>query len=64
MPKLLANLFLVSKLVSNRLNIQVNINECIVKSCDGEAIVIASCKDNLYKIDFIMVYEVHEANLM
>jgi hypothetical protein len=40
-PKLHANLFLVGKLVSNGLKVQFNLNKCIVKSCDGEAIAIA-----------------------
>ena len=43
MSKLHANLLSVSNLVSNNLKIQFNLNECIVKSCNGEAIAIAPC---------------------
>lgn len=48
MSKLLVNLFLVNKLVSNGLNIQFNLNGYIVKSCDDEAIVIKPREHNLY----------------
>ena len=43
MSKLHANLLSVSNLVSNNLKIQFNLNECIVKSNNGEAIAIAPC---------------------
>ena len=53
MPKLHANFSLVNKLVLNDLNVQFNLNKCIVKSCKGEAIAITPHKGNLYKINFV-----------
>jgi hypothetical protein len=50
----------VSKLVSNSLQIQFNLNERIVKFFDGEAFAIAPRKKTLYEINFI---KVHEAKL-
>ena len=50
--KLQANLFSVNKFVSNGLKVQFNLNKYIVKSCNGEAILIASRKQNLYEINF------------
>lgn len=54
-PKLYANLLSVTKLVSNCLNVQFNLNECIVKSCNAETIAIALREQNLYKINFVKV---------
>ena len=62
--KLHANLLSVSKLVSNDLKIQFNLNECIVKSCNGEAIAIAPRKRNLYEINFVKVHEAEATNLV
>ena len=39
-------------------------NECIVKSCNGEGIAIAPRKRNLYKINFVKVNEVETTNLL
>lgn len=62
--KLHTSLFLVSKFVPNGLIIQFNLNKCIVKSCDGEAIAIAPREQNLYKINFVKVYKAQLANLV
>ena len=62
--KLHSNLLSLSKLVSNGLKIQFNLNECIVKSYNGEAIAIAPCKRNLYKINFVKVHKVKATNLV
>lgn len=56
-PKLHVNLFSVSKLVLHRLNVQFNLNECIIKSFNIETIMNALRKCNLYKINFVNVYE-------
>ena len=67
-PKLHINLLSMSKHVSNGSKIQFNLNKCIVKSCNGEAIAIAiaiaSCERNLYVINFVKVHEPEAANLM
>lgn len=63
-PKLCANLLYVSKLVSNGLKDQFNLNECIVKSYNGDSIMIVSCKRNLYKINFVKVHKAQVANLV
>lgn len=62
--KLHVNLFSISKLVSNNLRVQFNLNESIVKFCDEEAIVIAPCKRNLYEINIVKVHEAEAANLI
>lgn len=54
-PKLHVNLLSVSQFVSN---------ECIVKSCNDEAIAIAPHKNILYEINFIKVYEADTADLV
>lgn len=53
MPKLHTNLLLVSKYMLNKQKIQFNLYECIVKSCDVDAVAIVPRKQNLYKINFI-----------
>jgi hypothetical protein len=50
--------------MSNDLNVQSNLKKCIVKSCDGEAISVALCKCNLYKMNFVKMHEVEMANFM
>ena len=50
--RLYTNLFSMNKLVSNGLKVQFNLNKCIVKSCDSEAIVIVPRKGNLYDFFF------------
>ena len=62
--KLHANLLLVSKFVSSGLKFQVNLNECIVKFCDGEAIAIALRECNLYEINFVKMHEAETTNLV
>lgn len=56
MHKLQANLHSVSKLVSNDLNMQFNLNICFVNICDNEAIAIASRANNLYKMNFVKIH--------
>ena len=63
-PKLHANLLSVSKLVSNGLKLQLNLNACIVKSCDVKAITIVPCERNLYEINFMKVHEAETINLV
>ena len=63
MPKLQANLLSVSKLLSNGLKMQFNLNECIVRGPDGEMIVMKLRKDNLYKMNFTKVHRTDAANL-
>ena len=62
--KLHAKLFFVSKFISNDLRIQFNLNKCIIKSCDGEAITIVPHEQNLYKIGFVKVQGMEVANLV
>ena len=62
--KLHVNLLLVNKLVLSDLNIQFNLNECIVKSCNDEAIAIAPRKHNLYEINFVKIPKEEVANLV
>ena len=64
MPKLQANLLSVSKLMSNALKMQFNLNDCFIKTCDGEAITIAQLKGNFYEMNFKKVHRVDVANLM
>lgn len=40
MPKLKANLLLVSKVLSNILKVRFNLNECIVRHTDDEVVAI------------------------
>jgi hypothetical protein len=63
-PKLHANLLSISKLVSNGLKVQFNLNKCIVKFCDGEVIANAPRKQNMYEINFVEVHEVEATNLV
>ena len=63
-PKLYVNLLSINKLVSDGLKIQFNLNECIVKSCDGEVIVIAPRERKLYAINFVNVHEAEVTNLV
>lgn len=62
--KLHANLLSVSKIISNGLKIQINLNKCIKKYCDGEAIMITPRKDILYEIIFFKMHKVDATNLM
>ena len=50
--------------MSNGLNAQFNINECIVKSYDGKAIAIAPHKNKLYEMNFIKVHRSNAVNLV
>ena len=61
--KLHANLLSVSKLVSNGLKVQFNLNECIVKSCDGEAIAIAP-REAIIQNQFCEGAQAEAANLV
>ena len=54
----------MSKLVLNNLKVQFNLNKCIIKSCNSEAIAITSRKRNLYRINFVKVHEAKAANLV
>ena len=63
-PKLHPNLLSVSKIVLNGLKAHFNLNEYIVKSCNGEAIVIAPRERNFYEINFVKVHEAKVANLV
>ena len=62
--KLQANLLLVSKLLSTRLKIQFNLNECIVRGPDGEVISIGLHNGNLYKMNFKNVHIVDAVDLV
>lgn len=55
-PKLRANLLSISKVVSNDLIVQFNLNKCFAKTCNG--------KDILYKMNFTKMYEVDATNLV
>ncbi len=63
MPKLHANLLLVSKILSSGCKVQFNMNECIVRAFDGEVIAIALHEGNLYQVTFTKVCEMHVANV-
>ena len=63
-PKLFVNLLSVNKFVSHALNVQFNLNECIVIFFDSEAIAITPRKRNLYKFNFVKVHEAETANLV
>jgi len=63
-PKLHANLLSVSKLVSSGLKVQFNLNECIVKGSDGEAIAVAPREGNLYQMNFAKVHGADAAHLV
>lgn len=52
----------MSKFLLNRLNIQFNLNECIVENTDGDVIALGLCENNLYKIKFIEVHEAYATN--
>ena len=59
-----ANQFLTSTFVSHRLKVLFNLNQCIVKSYNGEAITIVSCEGNLHKINFMKVHEAYATKLV
>lgn len=63
MLKLQTHLLLVSKILLNKLKVQFNLNEFIVRSSDDEIIAIVSRKGNLYQMNFIKVYGTNVANL-
>lgn len=63
MLKLQTHLLSVSKILSNKLKVQFNLNECIVKSSDDEVIAIVLREGNLYQMNFIKVYGTYVANL-
>ena len=50
--------------MSIRLKAQFNLNECIIKSCNGKAITIVPRERNFYEINYVKVYEVEAANLV
>jgi hypothetical protein len=62
-PKLHANLLSVNKILSNGYQVQLNMNECIVRAFDGEVIAIALRESNLYQVTFTKVCEMHVANV-
>ena len=61
--KLQENLLLVSKLLSNELKAQFNLNECIVKGRDGEVNAIGLRKVDLHETQLSKVHRVYVANL-
>ena len=63
-PELYANLPSVNKLMSNSLKVQFNLNKCIVKFCNDEAIAIVPHKRNMYKINSTKVHEAEMATLV
>jgi hypothetical protein len=62
-PKLHANLLSMSKILASGCKVQFNMNECIVRSFDGEVIAIALREGNLYQVTFTKVCEMHVANV-
>ena len=60
-PKLYVNVLSVTKLVSNKLKVQFNLNECIVKIYNSKVI---ARQGNLYEINFVKVYKADAANLV
>lgn len=60
--KLYTNLLLVSRFVSIILKVQLNLNKCNVKTCDGETVAIAPPESNLYKINFLKVQKTNATN--
>ena len=48
----------------NGLKIQFNLNKCIVKICDCEAIVIALREHKLYEINFVKLHKEEATNLV
>lgn len=62
--KLQANTLSVSKLLSNELKAQLNLNECIIRGPDKEVIVIGLCKSNLYEINSTNVHGGDATNLI
>lgn len=62
--KLHAYLLLVEKFIANSVNAQFNVDECIVKFSDSEAIMIAPRKRILYKRNFMKVCKADAANLV
>ena len=63
-PKLHANLLLMNKLVSNGIEVNFNINEYIVKYCNGEAVRIAPRECSMYEINFVKVHKTEATNLV
>lgn len=57
MPKLQANLLLVSKFLSNGLKMKFNLDECNIRNLDGKMIVMRLHKGNLYEMNVIKVHE-------
>jgi len=64
MPKLQANLFLVSKLLSNGLSVQFHVNECIVGGANDVMVAIDQRKGSLYQMTFTEVCEVDATNFV
>ena len=46
-----SNLHLVSKLISKGLNVYFNFLGCVVRTSNGEMLVVASLESNLYQLD-------------
>lgn len=52
------------KFVWNGLKVQFNLNEDIIKSCDGKTIVITPYKENLYENNFTNIHKVYTMNMV
>lgn len=53
---------LIEQLGSNSSKVQINLNKCIDKYCNSEAIAIAPCERNLYKTNFVKMHEAKATN--
>lgn len=49
--------FSLTKLLSNTLKMQFNLNKCIIRGMDGEVISMGLCNDNLNKIKYKKVHK-------
>lgn len=63
-PMLQANLLLGSKLLSNGLKLQFNLNECNVRGPNGNVIAMGLDNGNLYKIKLTNVHGTDVADLI
>lgn len=64
MPKLQADLFLLSNFFWNWLKMQCHINRCIVARKNGDMVAIAQYKGNFYQIIFIEVCGLDASNFV
>jgi hypothetical protein len=44
--------------------VQFNLNDCIIRFCDGKYIVIMPYKGNLYENNFTKLHKVYAANMV